>query len=291
VSTWFITGASRGFGALIAATALEHGHNVVATARNVDRIARSVRETGGSGRLLALPLDVTDSSRIRPAIDAAVDRFGAIDVLVNNAGRGLLGPLEETTEDEVRALCDLNVFAVINMIRAVLPVMRAQRSGRIVTIGSRAGLGHDAGSALYDASKHALEGVTGSLALEVAPFGIQATVIEPGVFRTDFLDPSSLVRTGNHIADYDDGPAGEQQRAWIRENNHLQFGDPVKGAKLIYEAVMTDPMPPRLPMGRDAVDVIERRAAGDIAALAPWRERSLATAVDADAALPADAVR
>ncbi|GAB3914459.1 hypothetical protein GCM10011575_44930 [Microlunatus endophyticus] len=158
--------------------------------------------------------------------------------------------------------------------------MRAQRSGRIVNIGSRAGLGPDAGSSIYNASKYALEGITGALALELAPFGIQATVIEPGVFRTDFLDSSSLAQTASSITDYDDGPAGREHREWIEQNNHLQLGDPVKGAALIYEAVTTDPMPPRLPMGRDAVEVLEQRAVDDVAALAPWRERSLATAAD-----------
>lgn len=275
MSTWFITGTSRGFGAEIAKVALEHGHDVVATARDTDRIADSV---GVSDRLLALSLDVTETTKIQPAVDAAVQRFGTIDVLVNNAGRGLLGPMEEATEEQVRALFDLNVLAVVNLTRAVLPVMRAQRSGRIVNIGSRSGLGPNAGSAIYDATKHALEGLTGALALEVAPFGIQATVIEPGVFRTDFLDPSSMEPTGTLIADYEDGPAGRTFTEWIEQNNHAQLGDPVKGARLIYEVATADTMPPRLPMGRDAVEVIERRATDDLAALAPWRDRSLATA-------------
>ncbi|MDQ1041637.1 NAD(P)-dependent dehydrogenase (short-subunit alcohol dehydrogenase family) [Streptomyces sp. V3I8] len=277
MSTWFITGTSRGFGAQIAGVALEEGHNVVATARDPERIAAGL---GTSPRLLAQPLDVTDTTRIQPAVDAAVQRFGTIDVLVNNAGRGLLGPMEETTEEQVRALFDLNVLAVVNLTRAVLPVMRAQRSGRIVNIGSRTGLGPNAGSSVYDATKHALEGLTGALALEVAPLGIQVTIVEPGVFRTDFLDPSSLELTRETITDYEDGPAGRAYRERIEQNNHAQLGDPVKGARLIYEVATADTMPPRLPMGRDAVEVIERRAVDDPAALAPWRDRSLATAHD-----------
>lgn len=274
MSTWFITGTSRGFGALIAKTALEHGHNVVATARNPERIDVGV---GNSDRLLSLRLDVTDVGGIQPAVDAAVERFGAIDVLVNNAGSGINGPLEETTDEQIRALFELNVFSVINVTKAVLPVMRAQRAGRIVNIGSRAGIGSDPGSSVYDSTKHAVEGITGALALELAPLGIQVAVIEPGVFRTDFLDPTSMTWTTARIADYRGGPA-DATRDWIDNNNHAQLGDPVKGAQLIYDFVTTEPMPPRLPMGLDAVEAIERRAASNLADLAPWRERSVATA-------------
>lgn len=189
MATWFVTGASRGIGAEIARAALAGGNNVVVAVRNPERVPADLKN---SDQVFAVALDVTDNDSIPQAVEAAVNRFGGIDVLVNNAGRGLLGALEEITDTEARSLFDLNVFGLINVTRAVLPVMRKQGSGRLVHIGSRSGFEGEPGVSLYSASKFAVAGISEALSAEMAPFRIQSMVVEPGVFRTDFLDASSL---------------------------------------------------------------------------------------------------
>jgi NAD(P)-dependent dehydrogenase (short-subunit alcohol dehydrogenase family) len=208
-----------------------------------------------------------------------VERFGGIDVLVNNAGRGLLGALEEITDAEARSLFDLNVFGLINVTRAVLPVMRGQGSGRLVHIGSRSGFEGEPGVSLYSASKFAVAGISEALSAEMAPFGIQSMVVEPGVFRTDFLDSSSLSVAANRIAEYDDTPA-HVTLDWIDRANHAQLGDPVRGAALIVEVAGTEKLPTHLYLGRDTLERLKvkyRQVQDD---LAPWREKSAATAHD-----------
>ncbi|WP_234021804.1 MULTISPECIES: SDR family NAD(P)-dependent oxidoreductase [unclassified Streptomyces] len=200
MTTWFITGASRGFGAEIARVALAAGDDVVAAVRDVTRLPEDLAE---AERLLPVALDVTDVHAIPTAVDAAVSRFGTIDVLVNNAGRGLLGAVEEVSDTEIRDLFELNVFGVINVTRAVLPVMRRQGRGKLVHMGSRAGFEGEPGTGIYNASKFAVAGLSEALAAELAPFGIQSMVVEPGVFRTDFLDSSSLSLPADRITAYD----------------------------------------------------------------------------------------
>ncbi|MET7568807.1 SDR family NAD(P)-dependent oxidoreductase [Streptomyces sp. NPDC005492] len=276
MATWFVTGASRGIGAEITRAALAEGNNVVMAVRNPDRIPEDLKN---SENVFAVALDVTDNDGIPRAIDAAVDRFGGIDVLVNNAGRGLLGALEEVTDAEARSLFDLNVFGLINVTRAVLPVMRKQGSGKLVHIGSRSGFEGEPGVSLYAASKFAVAGVSEALSAEMAPFGIQSMVVEPGVFRTDFLDNSSLSVAANRISDYDDTPA-HVTLDWIDQANHAQLGDPVKGAALIVEVASGEKLPTHLYLGRDTLerlDVKYRQVQDD---LAPWREKSAATAHD-----------
>ncbi|MEJ8655055.1 SDR family NAD(P)-dependent oxidoreductase [Streptomyces sp. MS1.AVA.4] len=274
MATWFVTGASRGIGAEIARAALAEGNNVVVGVRNPERVPDDLKN---SDRVLAVALDVSDNDSIPQAVEAAVDRFGGIDVLVNNAGRGLLGALEEITDAEARSLFDLNVFGLINVTRAVLPVMRKQGSGKLVHIGSRSGFEGEPGVSLYSASKFAVAGVSEALAAEMAPFGIQSMVVEPGVFRTDFLDASSLSVAANRIADYDNTPA-HVTLDWIDKANHAQLGDPVKGAALIVEVTSGDKLPTHLYLGRDTLERIEakvRQISNDVSA---WREKSTATA-------------
>ncbi|MFJ5228101.1 SDR family NAD(P)-dependent oxidoreductase [Streptomyces sp. NPDC088400] len=274
MATWFVTGASRGIGSEIARAALAGGHNVVVAVRNPERVPADLKN---SDRVFAVALDVTDNDSIPQAVEAAVDRFGGIDVLVNNAGRGLLGALEEITDAEARSLFDLNVFGLINVTRAVLPVMRKQGSGRLVHIGSRSGFEGEPGVSLYCASKFAVAGISEALSAEVAPFGIQSMVVEPGVFRTDFLDASSLSVAANRVADYDGTPA-HVTLDWIDQANHAQLGDPVKGAALIVEVASTEKLPTHLYLGRDTIerlDVKHQQVRDD---LAPWREKSAATA-------------
>ncbi|WP_432534992.1 SDR family oxidoreductase [Kineococcus arenarius] len=276
MTTWFISGASRGLGAEIARAALRGGDDVVATARTIDRLPADLTS---SQHLLPLRLDVTDQAGAPAAVDAAVERFGRIDVLVNNAGRGLLGAIEEVSDAEARSLFDLNVFGLLALTRAVLPVMRRQRSGTLVHIGSRSGFEGEPGVGLYSASKFAVAGISEALAAELAPFGIQSMVVEPGVFRTDFLDPSSLSLPAGRIADYDGTPA-HTTLDWSSQANHTQLGDPVKGAELIRDVVRCGALPSHLYLGKDSIERREALIERAHADIATWRNRSVATAHD-----------
>ncbi|MFJ2239350.1 SDR family NAD(P)-dependent oxidoreductase [Streptomyces sp. NPDC087859] len=276
MATWFVTGASRGIGAEIARSALTAGNNVVVAVRNPERIPEDLKN---SAHVFAVALDVTDNDSIPRAVEAAVDQFGGIDVLVNNAGRGLLGALEEITDAEARSLFDLNVFGLINVTRAVLPVMRKQGSGKLVHIGSRSGFEGEPGVSLYSASKFAVAGISEALSVEMAPFGIQSMVVEPGVFRTDFLDSSSLSVAAHRIAEYDGTPA-HVTLDWIDQANHAQLGDPVKGAALIVEVASAEKLPTHLYLGRDTIERLEVKIQQIRDDLEPWSEKSAATAHD-----------
>ena len=271
--TWFITGASRGLGAAIARAALDAGDRVVVTARRRE----SVGETFGadSDTVLSLPLDVTDPAQITAAVEAAVGRFGRIDVLVNNAGYGHLGLFEETRPEDARVQFDTNVFGLFDMTRAVLPVMRRQRSGQVFNISSIGGLvGGESGS-IYCASKFAVEGFTESVAAEVQPFGIRMTIVEPGFFRTDFLDASSVRHADNPIADYAEASAAI--RAFYDARSHNQAGDPVKLGQALVTLANADNPPVRWSAGTDAIAVVEGKTAGLKAELDAWRDLSAST--------------
>ncbi|SEB30272.1 SDR family NAD(P)-dependent oxidoreductase [Streptomyces melanosporofaciens] len=276
MATWFVTGASRGLGAEVARAAVAGGDNVVVAVRSPDRIPEDLKN---ADNVLAVALDVTDNDSIPGAVQAAVDRFGGIDVLVNNAGRGLLGALEEISDAEARSLFDLNVFGLINVTRSVLPVMRRQGSGKLVHIGSRSGFEGEPGVSMYSASKFAVAGVSEALSVEMAPFGIQSMVVEPGVFRTDFLDASSLSVAAQRISDYDGTPA-HVTLDWIDQANHAQLGDPIKGAALIVEVAGGEKLPTHLYLGRDTLERLEVKLQRIQDDLAPWREKSAATAHD-----------
>ncbi|CAB3749620.1 oxidoreductase [Paraburkholderia humisilvae] len=245
---WFITGASRGFGALIARDALQRGERVVATARNPQAV---LEQLGDHPNLLAVKLDVTSEAEAAQAVEAAVARFSRIDVLLNNAGYGLLGAVEEASDSEVKAVFNTNVFGLLNVTRAVLPHMRKQRSGHIINISSIGGYSAYQGWGVYGATKFAVEGMTEALAAELAPLGVRATVVEPGFFRTDFLNDNSLVSTKQHIADY--AQTVGVTRDVAAGANHAQPGDPNKlAAALLTLADSTNP-PVRLPLGSDTV--------------------------------------
>lgn len=274
MATWFITGAARGLGLEIARAALGGGDQVALGARSPEQSPKEVREHPNA---LLVHLDVTDPEQIDHAVASTVDRFGSIDVLVNNAGRGLLGALEEITDSEVRSLFDVNVFGLINVTRAALPHMRDAGSGKLVHIGSRSGFEGEPGVSMYSASKFAVAGISEALAAELAPFGIQSMVVEPGVFRTDFLDASSVQLPENRISDYDGTPA-HLTLDWVGEANHTQLGDPVKGAAFIYQVASGETLPLHLPVGRDSYErreVIVERIARETT---PLREASSATA-------------
>jgi NAD(P)-dependent dehydrogenase (short-subunit alcohol dehydrogenase family) len=251
---WFITGASRGLGALMAKAALADGNAVVAAGRNAASITDRLGELPA---LLAVALDVTDEAQAHAAVKAAVEKFGRIDVLINNAGFGLLGAVEESTDADVRRMYDTNVFGLLNVTRAVLPVMRAQRAGHIINMSSIGGYRAGAGFGPYSSTKFAVEGLTESLHAELKPLGIHATVVEPGYFRTDFLDASSLLVAKEVIADYDETSGNVRRRA--ASMNHSQPGDPEKLARAMVKLVDAEAPPLRLPLGTDTLKAIAEK--------------------------------
>ena len=272
---WMITGASRGIGAEIAKAVLAAGHKLIATARN----AHDLDHLGRSEDLLAVSLDVTNETQIKSGVLAGVGRFRRIDVLVNNAGFGLLGSIEETTAEEVDHIYRTNVFGLLNVVRAVLPIMRAQRAGRIINISSLGGYRASAGWGIYCSTKFAVEGLSEALHDELAPLGISVTVVEPGFFRTDFMDNRSLGRTKDQIEDYKDTVG--KTRAFVEGNNRRQPGDPAKLAIAILQLANSANPPLRLPLGRDALARIGEKNAFVEDETAKWR--SLAESTDFDA--------
>ncbi|KQS87800.1 MULTISPECIES: oxidoreductase [unclassified Rhizobium] len=271
---WFITGASRGFGALITREALDAGDAVVATARNPQTI---IDRFGEHPNLLPVALDVTSEAQAHAAAESAVKRFGRIDILLNNAGYGLLGAVEEATAEEIEKIYATNVFGLLKVTRAVLPHMRRQRSGHVMNISSIGGYVGFPGWGVYGSTKFAIEGLSESLAIEVKPLGIDVTVIEPGFFRTDFLDEASLSISPSSIADYAETPAGAM-RDFAAGKNHGQPGDPLRLAKAMITLSKAENPPLRMLFGTDTVAAIEAKNASVAAELATWRE--LATSTD-----------
>lgn len=249
---WFVTGTSRGMGTDIVKAALEQGDKVVATGRSLKRL-REVFAEAPADRIQLLELDVTSESQAQQAVSEAVKRFGRIDVLVNNAGYCLLGRFEEATSEQIEAQFGTNVFGMANVLRAVLPVMRSQGSGRIFNTSSIAGVKAVANATFYSASKFAVEGMTLALADEVAPFGIQVTAIEPGFFRTEFLNDSSASYGENQIEDY--LPYGHA-RELLSAADGQQQGDPAKLANVIMRVANIEKQPKQLLIGNDAIDFV-----------------------------------
>jgi NAD(P)-dependent dehydrogenase (short-subunit alcohol dehydrogenase family) len=272
---WFVTGAGRGMGVNIARAALAAGHAVVATGRSPERVSAAV---GVNDDLLTVALDITDPASAQTAVDAAVERFGRIDVLVNNAGNFYAGFFEEITPADFRAQIETNLFGPLNVTRAVLPVMRAQRAGQIVTISSTAGLIGQEFCTAYAASKFALEGWMESLAPEVAPFGIRTTVVEPGFFRTDLLTAESTNYAEPTLDDYAERTR-QTVTAWNGMNGR-QGGDPAKLAAALVELAGQDEPPLRWVAGADAVQGVEQKAKDLLAQVDAHRELSSSLAHD-----------
>lgn len=248
--TWFITGASRGFGLEIVNAALATGDQVVATVRNNGGELQN--QLSQNPNLLLVNMDVTIEDQVQEAVQQAIEKFGKIDVLVNNAGYGLLAAVEEASDAEVKQNYEVNVFGTLNVIRAVLPFMRKQRSGHVINISSVGGLGAYIGWGLYGSTKFAIEGITEALALELAPLGIYATVVAPGFFRTDFLDKSSLVSSKHIIDDYAATVGG--MRDFAAQVNKKQPGDPKKLAQAFIKLAKSEKPPVHLPLGNDTLD-------------------------------------
>jgi NAD(P)-dependent dehydrogenase (short-subunit alcohol dehydrogenase family) len=263
---WLVTGASRGLGAALVTAALDAGCRVAAGARSPGDVTERF---GARDALLPVALDVTRPDGIAQAVAAVVARFGRIDILVNNAGFGLLGAVEEASEAEARAIFETNFFGVLNLVRAVLPILRAQRSGHVVNISSGGGIQGLAGYGLYCASKFAVEGLTESLDAELRPLGIHSTIVELGYTRTEFS--RALVSSPTVIADYD-ASAGATRR--LAAQDRVQRGwpnDPDKAARAIV-AVTRAPEPPlRLPLGPDAIELVEHKLAFIREELERWR--------------------
>jgi len=272
--TWFITGAASGFGHAFAEHALALGHNVVATARDASRLADLVALA--PDRVLATPLDVDAAGAAEAAVQAAVARFGRIDVLVNNAGYGVVGALEETSDAELRALMNTNFFGAMAVTRAALPVLRVQRSGAIVNISSLGGQLSFAGFSAYSASKFALEGASEALAQEVAPFGIKVLIVEPGQFRTQLA--GSGMRHMPVIEAYQ--PVVGATREFAHSMHNTQAGDPRKAAVAIAKALQAENTPLRLPLGGDSVDAVRAHAQAMLKDMEAWEALSRSTDFD-----------
>ena len=278
MSTWFITGASSGLGAALARAVLDHGDNVVITARDLGH----VRDLAGAypNSALAVPLDVTDHDQVIAAVNAANERFGPVDVLVNNAGHGYRAAVEEAAVDEVDELFATNFFGPVDLIKQVLPQMRQRRSGTIVNVSSIGAPRSNPGSGYYTAAKNALEGMSDALNREVAPLGIRVMVLEPGAFRTDFAG-RSLTQSRTVIGDYAD-TAGRRRK----QNDHThgtQPGDPDRAAQAIITTVEGEKAPFRLLLGTDAIQVVRDELQGRIDEIDAWAHVSATTDFPHDA--------
>ena len=272
MKTWLITGCSSGFGQRLALAAAQRGDQVVATARNFGTIKAMAEPFGG--RMLTLPLDVTDPAAAKAAVAQAEAAFGGIDVLVNNAGYGLFGAIEEGSPEEYRPMFEVNVFGLIETTRAALPVLR-RSGGMIVNMSSGAGIAGSGGGGYYNAAKFAVEGISEALAGELAPFGIRVLIVEPGPFRTDFLG-RSITMAAREMPEY----AATSRKHYRETNNGNQAGDPDKAIAVILRAVDADDAPLHLPLGPAAHAIAERKLTAFRRDIDAWREISIATDFD-----------
>ncbi|MBA3711378.1 MAG: SDR family NAD(P)-dependent oxidoreductase [Pyrinomonadaceae bacterium] len=269
---WFITGSSTGFGRELAEEVLAQGYKVVATARKPETLSALVKKYPQTARVARL--DVTNKDEAHRAIEEAVEEFGRIDVLVNNAGYGLMGALEEPTDEQIRQQFETNIFGALNVMRAVLPQMRKQQSGHILNISSVGGFIAFPATGYYSASKFALEALSQALAGEAAHHGIRVTIVQPGAFRTDF-NGRSLHLPETRMTEY---PATDEFVSWLKEMDGKQPGDPRKAAQAMIKVVESENPPLRLPLGEDSVTAIEAELEAVKKDIAPWREVGIDTA-------------
>jgi NAD(P)-dependent dehydrogenase (short-subunit alcohol dehydrogenase family) len=251
---WLITGCSTGFGRELAKLVLERGWRAVVTARDPSKLADLAE--GHGDRALLLQLDVTDRKQIADVVAKSQKHFGRIDALVNNAGYGYLAAIEEGEDDAVRAMFETNVFGLVDMTKAVLPVMRAQKSGVIVNISSIGGITSFAATGYYHGTKYAVEGISESLATEVKPLGIDVLIVEPGPFRTNWAGPS-IKQSATQIDDYA-STAGERRKQTAARSGN-QAGDPVRAAQAIIDAALSDTPPLRLLLGKTALELARKK--------------------------------
>jgi NAD(P)-dependent dehydrogenase (short-subunit alcohol dehydrogenase family) len=268
---WFVTGASRGLGRALAEEVLRHGDRLIVTARDMAAI-RDLEEADPR-RVRAVSLDVTDRVQVEAAIARAVDVFGRLDVVVNNAGYGHFGAIEELRDEDLRAQFEVNVFGLLHVTRAALPQLRRQRSGHIVQMSSLMGVVGQVGGGAYAGSKFAVEGLSQSLADEVGPLGVRVTIVEPGPFRTGFAGDSA--RVAPPIDDY--GASVGAVEEVLRELDGNQPGDPVRAARAIIRAVEADEPPLRLVLGEPALTAIRETLTNQLRELEEWSEVGAAT--------------
>ena len=268
---WLITGSSRGLGRALAQAVLEAGHRLVATARDPSQLRDLEARHGANVRVAAL--DVTDPTQAAAAVRMAVDAFGGLDVLVNNAGYGNIGSVEDTPLDDFRRQIETNLFGTIIMTKAAIPLMRRQRRGHIIQISSVGGRIGAPGRAAYSAAKWGVEGFSEALALEMAPLGVQVTIVEPGGFRTDFAGPSTSLSVGRPEYDGVVGAAARMQRAY----DGRQPGDPARAARALLAIAAMEAPPLRIALGSDALTAIRQAQHSHLEELARWRGISLST--------------
>jgi NAD(P)-dependent dehydrogenase (short-subunit alcohol dehydrogenase family) len=274
-TVWLITGSSTGFGRSLTEAVLQKGDRVVATARKPEQLSDLVQQYGDA--IAPVQLDVTNPQDVQAAVETALSTYDRIDVLVNNAGYGSMGAIEEVSDDDIKRQFDTNLFGAINMIRAVLPTLRDQRSGHILNISSVGGVVSFAGTGMYCATKFALEAVSEALAQEVKPLGIKVTIVEPGAFRTDFSG-RSLVTPEHPIADYAETSGKFMQ--WNQEIDGKQPGDPGKAAAAMIQVVESENPPLRLALGEDSVNGIMQKLESMKAELEAWKDVSMNTAFE-----------
>jgi NAD(P)-dependent dehydrogenase (short-subunit alcohol dehydrogenase family) len=263
--TWVITGSSTGFGRLLAEEVLKIGDNVVATVRKVEQIADLAQKN--PDHALALPLDVTNQQQVDDAVAVTLKRFGRVDVLVNNAGYGVTGAIEEVSDAELEPMYATNVFGLLRVTRAFLPQLRKQRSGHILNLSSIGGLAASPGWGLYQSTKFAVEGLSEALAQELAPLGIRVTIIEPGPFRTDFLGRSG-VEAKTRIEDYRN--TADNARAYRAEQHGRQPGDPLKAIQAMIQVVESPNPPLRLLLGAGALRRVRQKLEAWQKEMAAW---------------------
>lgn len=271
---WFITGASSGFGKSFAGYAISKGYSVVVTARRLDKL-ESIK-AAAPNQVEAIKMDVNNQEEVAKAVQQAIARFGKVDVLINNAGFGIVGAVEETPDHELRAQMETNFFGAANVTRALLPLFRQQASGAIVNISSLGGQLSYPGFGAYSASKFALEGLSEALAAEVAPLGIKVLIVEPGQFRTDLA--GSAMKYMPEIADYKDTVGAT--RSFAQNMHGTQFGDPVKAAAAIDQALAATNTPLRLQLGEDAVNAIRQHSEQLLQDLKAWEQVAVNTRLD-----------
>jgi NAD(P)-dependent dehydrogenase (short-subunit alcohol dehydrogenase family) len=265
--TWFITGASTGFGRLLAEEVLKAGGRVIATARNLDKVADLEAKYPQAAKAIAL--DVTDAGQVDSAVTQAFAQFGRVDVLVNNAGYGVAGAIEEVSEAEFMPMFETNVFGLLRVTRAFLPHLRKQRSGHILNLSSIGGVVASPGIGFYNATKFAVEGISEALAAELAPLGISVTIIEPGPFRTDFLGRSGVIAK-TRIADYD--TTAGNMRKYFAENDGKQKGDPLRAVHAMMQVVESPNPPLRLLLGASALQRLRGKLGNWEKEIAAWEQ-------------------
>lgn len=270
---WFITGASKGLGLTMVKQLLNLGYKVAATSRKAEDLVKSA---GTHENFLPLTVNIKDESSVADAVKQTIGRFGQIDVVVNNAGYGLVGSLEELSDEESRENFNVNVFGALNVIRAVMPYLRAQKSGHIFNVSSIGGFtGNFPGFGIYCATKFAMQGFTESLSAEGKEFGIKATIVSPGYFRTNFLEPDSLTVPKNPIAEYQ--TVRQVQDAHSNQINGNQAGDPEKGVAVIIAAAEAGEAPLHLFLGADAYEFADKKMDAVKADMEAWKELATAT--------------